>query len=33
VRELRRDLKTVLDKRLLKMEKDVAEIKAKLGLL
>ncbi|MCL7402189.1 MAG: acylphosphatase [Thaumarchaeota archaeon] len=33
VRELRRDLKAILDERLVKIEKDVAEIKARLGLL
>ena len=31
--ELRKDLKAVLDERLARMEKDIAEIKAKLGLL
>jgi acylphosphatase len=33
VRELRRDLKAILDERLVKIEKDIAEIKARLGLL
>gem|GEM_PF-518074 len=33
VRELRRDLKTILDERLTRMEKDIAEIKAKIGLI
>ena len=33
VKELRKDLKTILDERLARMEKDIAEIKAKLGLL
>ena len=33
VRELRRDLKAYLDERLVKIEKDIAEIKARLGLL
>jgi len=33
VRELRKDLKTILDERLVKIEKDIAEIKARLGLL
>ena len=33
VKELRKDLKAVLDERLARMEKDIAEIKAKLGLL
>ena len=33
VKELRSDLKTLLDERLARMEKDIAEIKAKLGLL
>jgi hypothetical protein len=33
VRELRRDLKTTLDERLTRMEKDIAEIKAKIGLI
>lgn len=33
VKELRKDLKTILDERLQRMERDIAEIKAKLGLL
>ena len=33
VKELRKDLKAILDERLARMEKDIAEIKAKLGLL
>lgn len=33
VKELRRDLKAYLDERLVKIEKDIAEIKARLGLL
>lgn len=32
-REFRGDLRSMLDERLAKMEKDIAEIKAKLGLL
>lgn len=33
VKELRKDLKNILDERLTRMERDIAEIKAKLGLL
>ena len=33
VKELRKDLKAILDERPARMEKDIAEIKAKLGLL
>lgn len=33
VRELRKDLKTILDERIAKIERDIAEIKARLGLL
>lgn len=33
VKELRRDLKTILDERLARLERDISEIKAKLGLL
>ena len=33
VKELRNDLKTLLDERLARIERDIAEIKAKLGLL
>ena len=33
VRELRKDLKTILDERLVRIERDIAEIKARLGLL
>ena len=33
VKELRKDLKAILDERLARMEKDIAEIKARLGLL
>ena len=32
VKGLRRDLQTILDERLARMEKDIAEIKAKIGL-
>ena len=32
IKELRRDLKAILDERLAKMERDIAQIKAKLGL-
>jgi len=32
VKELRKDLKTILDERLARMERDIAEIKARLGL-
>lgn len=32
VKELRNDLKTILDKRIAKMERDIAEIKARLGM-
>jgi acylphosphatase len=33
VKGLRKDLQTILDERLTRMEKDIAEIKAKIGLL
>jgi acylphosphatase len=33
VKGLRKDLKTILDERLARMEKDIAEIKAKIGLI
>jgi len=33
VKELRKDLKAILDERIARMEKDIAEIRAKLGLL
>ncbi len=32
IKELRKDLKTILDERLARMERDIAKIKAKLGL-
>jgi len=32
-KELRKDLKSILDERIARLEKDIAEIKAKLGLL
>jgi predicted nucleic acid-binding Zn-ribbon protein len=32
VKGLRRDLQTILDERLARMERDIAEIKAKIGL-
>jgi hypothetical protein len=33
VKGLRKDLQTILDERLTKIEKDIAAIKAKIGLL
>jgi acylphosphatase len=33
VKDLRKDLKTILDERLTRIEKDIAEIKAKIGLI
>jgi hypothetical protein len=33
VKGLRKDLQTILDERLARMERDIAEIKAKIGLI
>jgi hypothetical protein len=33
VKGLRKDLQTILDERLVRMERDIAEIKAKIGLI